>query len=159
MQYLTFKNRNGFDSLFDDFWSIPTNARQEASYAWSPATDIEEEEGHFLLTIESPGMKREDLNIEVNENRLVVSGERRQDSGKRREGELYSERRYGKFQRVFTLPSSADTAKIEASYEDGVLKIFVPKSEAAKPRQVKIGEREPGGVLSRLLGKKEEAAS
>ncbi len=143
MQYLTFRNQNSFgrdfDSLFGDLWRARAG---EPGPSWVPATEVEEEEeGHFLLTLETPGMKQEELQIEVNENRLSVSGERQ---------------RHGKFSRVFTLPASADPAKIEAHYEDGVLKIFVPKAEAAKPRQVKIGAGQQEGVFAKLLGKKKE---
>lgn len=140
MQYLTFKTRDSFgrdlDSLLGDLWG----ARSEvASPAWAPQTEIEEQEDHFLVSLDTPGMKRSDLNIEVHENRLVVSGERR---------------RYGKFQRSFTLPNVADTSKIEAQYEDGVLQVYVPKAEAAKPRQVKIGDGQQPGIFSKLLGQK-----
>ena len=142
MQYLTFRNHNNFgreiESLFGDLWQATPN--------WVPATDIAEEEGHFLLSLEVPGIKRDELNIEVKENKLSVSGQRRDDESR-------------KFHRVFTLPSSVDFDKIEAHYEDGILKLFVPKAEAAKPRQVKLGTPQPEGYFAKLLGKKQEIAS
>lgn len=145
--------RRELDRLFDDFWATPSAfTGGEAVAAWHPTTDVDEGDDHFLLTLDIPGMKKEDLKIEVHNEQVVVSGERKQDE--KRNG--YSERRYGRFYRSFALPTHVDSAKIEAQYQDGVLKIYVPKSEAAKPRTVKIGDSESGGIFSRLLGKSED---
>lgn len=143
--------RRELDRLFDDFWSSPgTLAGGEMTSSWLPMTDIDEADDHFLLTLDIPGMKKEDLNIEVHNEQVIVSGERKQEES--RKG--YSERRYGRFQRAFALPTHVDASKIEAQYADGVLKVYVPKSEEAKPRSVKIGDS-GSGVFSRLLGKKD----
>ncbi|MGZ3654356.1 MAG: Hsp20/alpha crystallin family protein [Bdellovibrionota bacterium] len=123
------------DRLFGDFWALPSRASDfEQSAAWAPPADIEEEEGHYLLKLDVPGVNKEDVSIEVEHDQVLVSGTRK---AAEKPG-LYSERRAGKFQRSFTLPTHVDTSKIEAKYEDGVLSIHVPKAESAKPRQIKI---------------------
>ncbi len=145
--------RRELDRLFDDFWSTPSVfTGGEFASAWHPMTDIEEADDHFLLTIDVPGMKKEDLNIEIVNDSILISGERKQEE----KSKGYSERRYGRFQRAFALPTHVEAAKIEAQYSDGVLRVYVPKSEAAKPKTVKIGDSDSGGIFSRLLGSKSE---
>lgn len=147
--------RQEMDHLFDDFWRMPT-LKTEMPSTWAPSTDISEAEDHYLLSLEIPGMKKDELKIEVIDNQVVISGERKTEEKHERKGSLYSERRFGRFQRAFALPTHVDAGKIEAQYEDGVLNVYVPKSEAAKPRQIKIGDASAGGIFSRLLGKREE---
>lgn len=136
MTYLTLRNneraayRNDLGRLFGDFWALPT----QQTATWAPHADIDEEEAFYSLSLDLPGLKKEDLTIEVEQDQVVVSGERKPPEKRG----LYSERKYGKFQRTFTLPTHVDTAKIEAKFEDGVLRVKVPKAETAKPRQVKI---------------------
>jgi HSP20 family protein len=163
MFYLTTRNngladfRREMDRLFDDFWSAPASTNgSELTSSWSPVTDIEEENDHYMLSLEIPGLKKDDLKIEVVDNQVVISGERKTEEKRKEKGSLYSERRFGRFQRSFALPTHVDAGKIEAQYQDGVLKVYVPKSEAAKPRQIKIGDSSSGGIFSRLLGKKDE---
>jgi HSP20 family protein len=147
--------RREMDRLFDDFWTTPALSVSNEVSSWSPSTDIEEEDDHYMLSLEVPGMKRDDLKIEVVDNQVLISGERKSEDKRQNKGGYYSERRFGKFQRAFALPTHVDAGKIEAQYQDGVLKVYVPKSEAAKPRQIKIGDS-TGGIFSRLLGKKDE---
>lgn len=162
MFYLTTRNngladfRRDVERLFDDFWSMPASAGNELTASWSPIADIDEGDDHYMLSLEIPGMKKDDLRIEMLGNQVVISGERKTEEQRKEKGRLYSERRFGRFQRSFALPAHVDADKIEAQYQDGVLKVYVPKSEAAKPRQIKIGESSSGGIFSRLLGKKEE---
>lgn len=118
----------------------------------APACDIEESENHFLISLEMPGFKKEDVRIDVNGSLLTISGERRRESESAGESERrYSERRFGKFQRSFTLPEGVDVDKIEAQYEDGILNLAIPKAESAKPRQIKIGTGGASRFLSKLL--------
>jgi HSP20 family protein len=163
MYYITTRN-NGFsnfrrevDRLFDDFLSTPTStAGNELNSTWAPKADIDEGEDHYLLSLEIPGLKKNDLKIEVLENQVVISGERKTEENRGKTGNLYSERHFGRFQRTFALPTHVDSAKIEAQYQDGVLNLYIPKSQAIKPRQIKIGDSSSEGFFSRILGKKEE---
>jgi HSP20 family protein len=143
--------RREMDRLFDDFWAAPATQRQlQTAGQLTPACDVEEDKDRFLLTLEMPGVKKEDLRIEVLDNQLVVRGERR-DERKGRDGAArYSERRFGKFERSFALPAGIDASRIEASYEDGMLQLRVPKAEAAKPRTIRIQDRAVQGSRAQL---------
>lgn len=124
---------------------------------FSPPCDIEEYDDHYLVTVEVAGVKKEDLKMEVIENQICVTGERRADSRKRNEGQIHSERQFGKFQRIFTLPAGINSSTVEANYQDGLLQIIVPKSESTKPRQIKIGSgNSPSSFFGRILNQTKE---
>jgi HSP20 family protein len=105
---------------------------------WLPALDVREDKDQLTVTTELPGIKKEDINVSIHENTLIVSGEKKCEEEEKR-GDMYrSERCYGRFHRSITLPWSVDASKIDASYRDGVLKITLPKSEQAKPKQIAV---------------------
>jgi HSP20 family protein len=112
--------------------------------------DIEETEDHFLLSLDVPGMKKDDIKIELRGHTLSISGERSEHKEEKRKGNQRAERFYGSFARSFTLPDEVKPEQIEAEYRDGVLSIAVPKAAAAGSRQIKIGESKPG-LFDRLL--------
>lgn len=116
--------------------------------SFSPACEIAETEGQFLLSFDLPGVKKEDIKIQVEENTLTISGERKQEK-KAGDGQnaKYVERTYGAFTRSFTLPSTVETEKIEAHYENGVLNLTVPKATAARTRTIEI-QSKTGGLNS-----------
>lgn len=153
--------RYDMDRFFDDFWeprNIPTQSEHSAE--WFPHCDVVESEGHYLLTIDLPGIPKDQIKIEALDGKLTISGERKQEEKKTESGAWYTERRYGKFQRSFSLPVGIDTNKIEANYEDGVLKLYVPKAEAEKPKQIKIGTtNSSSGFFGRLIGQKDDNAA
>jgi len=105
---------------------------------WSPLVDITEDEKEYVVKAEIPEMKKEDIKINVNEDVLTVSGERKYE--KEEKGKKYHrvERAYGSFMRSFTLPEDADGTKVNAEYKDGVLKVHLPKSEKAKPKAIEV---------------------
>lgn len=141
--------RRDFDRLFDE-WLTPARKELRTESHFVPVCDVEEQDDHYLLTLEMAGVKKDDIKMEVVDNHIVISGERRNESRKQAEGGIYSERRFGKFQRTFTLPAGVDAAHVEANYQDGVLYIVVPKAETAKPRQIKISN---GSLSSKFFGK------
>ena len=105
---------------------------------WSPALDVYDEKDSLLVKVELPGMKKEDIQINLQNGVLTVSGERKHEFEKK-EGETFrSERYFGKFQRSVTLPTQVASDGIKASYKDGVLAIRLPKAEEAKPRQIDV---------------------
>ncbi len=138
-----------FDRLFDD-WLTPASRVQRVDSYFVPACDVDEQEDHYLLTLEMAGVKKDDIKMEVIGNQVIVSGERRNESRTQETGKSYSERRYGKFQRAFGLPAGVDTTQLEANYQDGILRVVIPKAETAKPRQIKITN---GSVGSKFFGK------
>ncbi len=102
--------------------------------------EVVETDNEMRFLFEFPGMRAEDINVTVENNVLTVAGERkyeREEGGEQGEVHLF-ERRYGRFERSFTLPRRVDTGKVDASYDNGVLTVTLPKSEAAKPRRIEV---------------------
>ena len=122
---------------------VPGGDKKEAITVaeWSPLVDISEDEKEYLIKAEVPEMKKEEIKINVHDDVLAISGERKYE--KEEKGKKYQrvERAYGSFVRSFTLPEDADVSKVSAEYKDGVLKVHLPKSEKAKPKaiEVKVG--------------------
>jgi HSP20 family protein len=105
---------------------------------YTPVCEITETEKQYAVSIDIPGMKKEDISLEVKENQLFVTGERKWESKSEKDNVLRSEKRYGKFSRVFTLPQNVNAEMIEARFENGVLEIFLPKEEKAQARKISI---------------------
>jgi HSP20 family protein len=124
--------------MFNDLFDGNLERFEPTLSKWYPAVDLLEGKDSYLIRAELPGMKREDIKVEVKDGTLVVSGERK--SEKPAEGVEYRhvERVNAKFWRSFSLPETVKQDGIEASYTDGVLEIRVPKAEEAKPRQIEV---------------------
>ena len=105
---------------------------------WTPPVDIYETEHELVLVTEIPGMDEKDVEIEVSDNVLSLKGERTMEKSVNQESYHRVERTYGHFSRSFTLPQTVDSDKITATYNKGVLEIKMPKSQKAKPQQIKI---------------------
>ena len=105
---------------------------------WSPLVDITEDEKEYLVKAELPEMKKEEIKINVQDDVLSISGERKYE--KEEKGKKYHrvERAYGSFMRSFTLPEDSDGSKVNAEYKDGVLKVHLPKSEKAKSKAIEV---------------------
>lgn len=110
---------------------------------WSPAVDILETEDALVLKADLPDVKVEDIDIRVENNTLSLRGHRKFEKDEAAKGWHRIERSYGEFTRSFTVPSSVDTEKVGADYQNGVLTISLPKKEAARPRQVKVAIQQP----------------
>jgi len=106
---------------------------------WVPAVDVFETEQHELvLKAELPGIKREDIDLKVENNVLTIRGERKRDAEIKQDAYQRVERTYGVFARSFTLPSTVSPEGVKAEFKDGVLTVVLPAREEAKPRQVQI---------------------
>jgi HSP20 family protein len=106
---------------------------------WRPPVDIYENDKHeIVLRAELPGLKREDLDIRVENNTLTLRGERKRDAEVKQESYHRVERSYGAFSRSFSLPTTVNTEKVQATFADGVLTITLPIREEAKPRQIQV---------------------
>jgi HSP20 family protein len=145
--------RTEFDRLFDDFLGTSERPVAKRGSDWLPACDIQEAEGHFLISLEVPGIPKDQIRLEIVDHRLQVSGERKAETKSEKDGRWYSERSYGRFERSFALPENVATDRMEAHFDNGILQIFVPKSEVAKPREIKIQQGSGSGLFDRLLGK------
>lgn len=128
-----------------------------ATQAWRPACDIDQTDTHYMISFDLPGVAREDVKIEVRDHQLYVSGERSSESRKA-EGESVSHERYaGSFMRSFTIPESVKADQVQASLVDGVLRIAIPRGEAAQKKMIPI-QSAHAGIFEKLLPhkKKEE---
>jgi len=125
------------DSLFDRFFDRATD-EDSTSAVWAPQTDLMETDDAFQLRLDVPGMSTDDIEINLQNGTLTVSGER--TSERTEEGEEYVrvERAFGNFHRTFSLPDAVDESNIKATYENGVLSIHVPKTEESTRRQIEI---------------------
>lgn len=121
--------RNTFSGYGDD---------NIASGAWTPPVDIYEAPEAIELTLEIPGVKREDIRVNFENNLLTISGERKLPHHDRREGYHRVERNYGTFSRTFTLPTTIDPHKINAEFEQGLLRVTLPKRPETQPRAIDI---------------------
>jgi len=106
--------------------------------AFSPALDVEETDDGFTLHVELPGITADQVEVSIEENVLVIAGEREFYADKSAEGFRRVERRFGRFHRAVRLPDRVDPEKIAASYKDGLLTVAVPKAESAKPRRIQV---------------------
>ena len=109
-----------------------------AATAWAPAVDISERKDAYLVTVELPGLKPEDLDITMEDGLLTIQGERQFTADSSEEQFHRVERRYGAFRRSITLPAQVQAEQIEASYDNGVLEIVVPKAEEATPKRIQV---------------------
>lgn len=135
------------ERLFDDVSRREANAEFVKDVDFVPACDIEEAESHYLISLDIPGMKKEQLSVEIEGNTLTISGEKREEKEGAKGSRRAYERFHGRFERSFTLPDLAASDKVEADYKDGVLRISIPKSEQAKTKTRKIEIGDSGNLL------------
>jgi HSP20 family protein len=106
--------------------------------AWTPAVDVYEDENAFVIKLDLPEIKREDVKVTLDKNVLTISGERKLENEEKRERYHRVERSYGKFFRSFTLSPNANAEAVSAEFKDGVLRLVVPKKEEAKPKEIQV---------------------
>jgi HSP20 family protein len=104
----------------------------------SPAMDVSENEKSYTLTVELPGVKKEDVTVELQDNVLSIRGEKKSESEEKRDKSHWVERSYGSFSRSLSLPANVLSEQVKASFADGVLTIEIPKREEAKAKQISI---------------------
>lgn len=107
---------------------------------WAPALDVHEDKEGYTIRVELPGMKREEIEVSIQDDALVISGERKAEEVKEGTDVHRQERYYGKFSRALTFPAAVAGDKVKASYKDGVLTVTLPKVEESKPRQITVSE-------------------
>jgi HSP20 family protein len=132
-----------FDRFFSDAvrrWARPGAENAPAGYAWAPAADVSETETEYLIKAELPEVRKEDVNITVQDGMLSLSGERKQEKTEENEKTHRVERFYGSFSRRFALPENVDEEGIRAEGRDGVITIRIPKQKLVtpQPRQIQI---------------------
>jgi HSP20 family protein len=129
--------RDELNSFFDmPFWSNFGRAGQLFT-GWSPALDLYESGDHVVAVVELPGMRKEDIDISLHDGTLTISGERKRESNNGETAQR-TERYIGTFRRSIALPTRVDADRVSASYQDGILKVTLPKAEEAKPKQIQV---------------------
>lgn len=135
---------------------------------WTPAVDVREDENEITIECELPGMRAENVTVDVDNTVLSITGEKREERTDEEEGRYHLvERSYGKFYRSFQLPTGVDEEQIKADFENGVLRVHIPKAALPQPRRIEVGgggvrqeiraggiggEEERGGRASRAQG-------
>jgi HSP20 family protein len=153
------------DQLFDRMWRgdvfdiAAPDASSAVMPAFKPTFDVRETDSHYLMTFELPGVKKEDIRIDLNDGMLTVSGERKEEMeescDQKGQNHYHAESFYGAFSRSFRLPANIKAEQIETSYSDGVLRLAVPRVQPSKGQSIQIGEGK-AHFWDKLLGRKDE---
>ena len=124
--------------FFNDFdWGLqPAEGLDDST--WTPKVDIYETESSYVLNAELPGLSKEEINIDVNDNTLTLKGEKKFEEKVEKDNYVRVERSYGNFARSFTLSDDVAPEGIAANYKEGVLEVTLPKKEEAKPKEIKV---------------------
>ena len=131
--------RDEVNRLFDNFFTgLPERRRGLLEGEWAPSVDIAETDNEVVVTAELPGVKQDDVDITIADDVLTLKGEKKEEKEVKEKNYHRIERSYGSFQRSVSLPAGVQADKAKATYKDGVLHITVPKTEEAKPKQIKI---------------------
>jgi HSP20 family protein len=127
-----------FEDAFNDMLRPYGEGNTTPNRTWVPPVDIRETENELTLSLDLPGLRKEDVNITLENSVLTITGERRFDADHKNDTYHRLERAFGTFTRSFTLGSTVQTDKVEADFLDGVLTVKLPKVEASKPRRIAI---------------------
>ena len=129
---------NRISRVFGNAWDTP-----DPTGAWIPAVNVEEAADELVLTAELPGMREEDVSVDIENNILTIRGEKREAREEGDEGYRYHvwERRFGRLHRAFTLPSTVQSDAIQAEFEAGILTVRLPKAPEAKSRSIEIAAK------------------
>jgi HSP20 family protein len=155
--------QNEMNRLFNTFFEAPApagNGQGHQLRRWLPAMDLVETDDHFVLRADLPGLSEKDVNIELEDNVLTISGERKAEHEERKEGYYRVERASGSFSRSLTLPDGVDAGGVTAHFDKGVLEVRIPKPEERKPRKVSItvGGNAENGEAKTIEGSETPAA-
>lgn len=133
-----------FDDFGDDFWRKPFRSFAALERNWprkfpaNPAVDVTETEKAYEITAELPGMDEKNVEVNVANGGITIKGEKKEETEEKKKDYYVSERRYGSFERYFSLPEGVDADKIAASFKNGVLKVTLPKTAEAQKSAKKI---------------------
>jgi HSP20 family protein len=128
--------RENVNRLFQE--SMVPRRESPMAQAWTPAVDVVEDDEKIIVKAELPGLKREDIDIELTGDTLTIKGERKFENEERKENYVRIERAYGEFRRVFTIGVPVKPGEVKASYKDGILEVCIPKAEEIKPKKVEV---------------------
>ena len=125
------------NKLINNFFHS-NNDENGVAAAWTPAVDVIENDNEYIVRVELPGVNKNDLKITLESNVLTIAGEKKAEEEVKREDYHRIERTYGSLQRSFTLPTMVNADKIDTLFQDGILRVTLPKAEEARPRQIEV---------------------
>lgn len=128
---------DSFDRLMNELMNMRRNGNL-STFEFSPSCDLTEEENQYVMTFDLPGIHKDQVKVEVDNNQITVSAERKEEKKKDTKKSHLSEIHYGSYQRSFTLPTTIDEKKVDAKFENGVLTLTVPKTETSKLKQIPV---------------------
>jgi HSP20 family protein len=128
--------------MFSRGWPFAGSAGSfpDSAVLWSPDIEMYEDQGRLVVEAELPGMRKEDVQVQLDQDAIVISGERRSESRQNQGGRYMSERSYGSFHRVIRLPEGADADSANATFRDGILRIDMPLNARSRGRKLEIGD-------------------
>lgn len=130
-----------FNKIFKNFFNRVSGKEDENGYAdaaWAPLADVSENDNEYIINYDLPGMDKKDVKVSFSNGVLSVSGERKEEKESKDANYYRCERTYGKFYRSFTLPDGVKDDAIDAKFENGTLRVVIPKAEERKPKQIDI---------------------
>ncbi len=136
MREMDYPTPRRFSSVLDDFFNDVVAS--DTGRMFVPSLDITEDESHYHVHVALPGMNKDDINVDLQDRRLTITGERKEEKEEKETKHHLTETRYGKFERSVMLPDNIDQNKIDARFEDGVLKLDIEKKEKQVNKQIKI---------------------
>jgi HSP20 family protein len=151
-EFSTLQDR--MNRLFRESYNNETGRDESlTTSSFAPAVDVYEDEHNVTLKIEVPGIDEKDIDVRIENNTLVVHGERKIEKEEKEENYRRVERQYGSFTRTFTLPNTVETENVSATYDKGVLKIKLAKKAEAKPKQIKVSVGSERSLEGKAPGK------
>jgi len=146
--------RYEMDRLFDDFFAPTTGegrhlaAPAQAAALVRPSIDVDETDQAYRVSAELPGLNEKDVELNLRDNALTISGEKRSEREEEKGGRRYAERSFGRFERTIPFPMEVDADRIDAVFRNGVLTVTLPKNEKAQDKTRRIEVRSQGGEAS-----------
>lgn len=134
--------RQAMDRLFEDSFVRPSRLLTTLGEAAAPALDVYQTPNEVVVKTALPGLKSEDISIDITGDTLTIKGETKAEQEIKKEDYLYQERRYGNFSRSVVLPGGLHPERAEATLEEGILTLSIPKAEEAKPKAIKVKAKE-----------------
>ena len=147
--------RNEIDRLFEDFFTPAAGEGRQFAGAGQPvpalvrpSIDVDETEQAYRVSVELPGLTEKDVELNLRDNALTISGEKRSEREEEKAGRRYAERSYGRFERTIPFPTEVDPERVDAMFRNGVLTVTLPKHEKAQEKTRRIEVRSQGGEAS-----------
>lgn len=129
---------HGTDDFIERFFYGWPSFEGDKDLTWIPRVDVNDAEKEVTIDVELPGIAKKDVKVEVHNNKLTISGERKSEKNTEKENCFIAERHYGKFERSFNLSDAVEADKIAAKYKDGILTLTIPKAEKALPKEITV---------------------